>query len=857
MAMTVASAGGEHAEVIRLRAWGVPDQFGVGPVAEAEQMMMAQFRERYPWIDPISTTGLTIPGGSRTMDMVPFMQIAGDLAPDVLYVNFRQSQTYIGKKLLYPLDRYIEDLAGASIHDSSRLTEEQYVAALKRGSSWDLIEQRVPPQCWQVMRRRCPHERNCAFRAQAALPPLEDHDHVWAFPMERLVVGLQFDRSLFTEYAHAGVQPRPPRDWDELLAWAKAMTHPQRRHFGLKVSLDLPGWNFLNFLYSAGGHVVKQDGQGRWYCTLDSEEAVEAAYFYARLHLEPIEREGRLYRGVIATGSSTLSNENVRIGMTFTYLDSRVLSSSQDQNKGFGPVPAGPHGHRGSEFNARMCGIFSGLADDERRRDAAWHYIAFYDGPEARRIRTEKMVEAGLGKSVAPALLRQFNDDGRYDTILRQVPPELEAAYQEAFASGVPEPYGENCQYVYDEISKPLGEIFRNATVIDAIDRNQPDLGKAEIRRILAESTVRINQKMLGNLPPAQRQKRERVAWAAIAGVVVVFAVVLRKVVRTFRPPQINDSDVAPTWQFGRYRIAYLMMAPGIASIAIWAYWPLIQGSLIAFQDYSVLGDSRWVGASNFASVLFDGEFWQSLRVSLDYTVLFMLFGFGAPILLALLLQEVPRGSILFRTIFYLPAVLSGVVVIFLWKSFYSSEGLVNQVLNGLILIVNWLPGVDLAPIAENWLENRRFALLFCLLPTVWAGMGPGCLIYLAALKTIPEELYEAADIDGAGTWHKVFRVALPSIRPLIMINFIGAMIGSIRGAGGFVLAMTGGGPYTQQGGATEVVGLKLFYTTFGRLDFGVGAAMAWVLGAMLIGFTVMQLQRISRLEFRTTEKVS
>ena len=122
--------------------------------------------------------------------------------------------------------------------------------------------------------------------------------------------------------------------------------------------------------------------------------------------------------------------------------------------------------------------------------------------------------------------------------------------------------------------------------------------------------------------------------------------------------------------------------------------------------------------------------------------------------------------------------------------------------------------------------------------------MGPGCLIYLAALKTVPEELYEAADIDGAGILQKIFAISIPTIKILVMINFIGAMIGAIRGSGGYILAMTGGGPYTEMGGATEVIGLKLFYITFGHLQFGEGAAMAWIVGAMLIGFTVMQLKR-------------
>jgi multiple sugar transport system permease protein len=293
-------------------------------------------------------------------------------------------------------------------------------------------------------------------------------------------------------------------------------------------------------------------------------------------------------------------------------------------------------------------------------------------------------------------------------------------------------------------------------------------------------------------------------------------------------------------------------MAPALLSIALWMYWPLARGSAIAFQDYRVIGQSDWVGSANFASVLYSEEFWYSLRISIVYAVLFIALGFWVPIALALLLQEVPRGRVLFRTIFYLPAVLSGVVVIFLWKSFYSPDGLVNQLLNIGVWLINFLPGVRVSEFNSSWLESPGAALLCTLLPTVWVAMGPGCLIYLAALKTVPDELYEAADIDGAGVRRKIFNIALPSIRSLIAINFIGAVIGAVRGASAFMLAMTGGGPFGEQGGATEVIGLKIFYTTFGQLQFGVGAAMAWVLGSMLIGFTVIQLQRISRLEFRT-----
>jgi multiple sugar transport system permease protein len=128
----------------------------------------------------------------------------------------------------------------------------------------------------------------------------------------------------------------------------------------------------------------------------------------------------------------------------------------------------------------------------------------------------------------------------------------------------------------------------------------------------------------------------------------------------------------------------------------------------------------------------------------------------------------------------------------------------------------------------------------------VWAGMGPGCLIYLAALKGIADDFYEAADIDGATFVDKILFVVFPILKPLLIINFVGVFIGSWNSTAN-ILAMTGGGA------GTEVAGLHIFYKAFIFLKFGPATAMAWILGVMLIGFTVYQLRILSRLEFRTT----
>ena len=131
---------------------------------------------------------------------------------------------------------------------------------------------------------------------------------------------------------------------------------------------------------------------------------------------------------------------------------------------------------------------------------------------------------------------------------------------------------------------------------------------------------------------------------------------------------------------------------------------------------------------------------------------------------------------------------------------------------------------------------------------------GPG-LIYIAALQNIPDELYEAADVDGASIWQKLRYITLPSIRALIMINFIGAVIGAMKGGGENIMAMTGGGPYTPYG-QTEVVGLHIFWQAFGYLRFGLATAMAWIIGAMLIGFTVLQVKRLSQMDFRSAAQL-
>jgi ABC-type sugar transport system permease subunit len=135
--------------------------------------------------------------------------------------------------------------------------------------------------------------------------------------------------------------------------------------------------------------------------------------------------------------------------------------------------------------------------------------------------------------------------------------------------------------------------------------------------------------------------------------------------------------------------------------------------------------------------------------------------------------------------------------------------------------------------------------MISVIIPGIWSAAGPGCIIYLAALKGIPGEMYEAADIDGAGVLSKVFRITIPTLKPLIIINLVGATIGAFQ-ASSNILIMTGGGPLY----ATQTIGLEIFYNAFVYLKFGYATAAAWVMGALLVGFTIYQLKIVKNLRF-------
>lgn len=219
---------------------------------------------------------------------------------------------------------------------------------------------------------------------------------------------------------------------------------------------------------------------------------------------------------------------------------------------------------------------------------------------------------------------------------------------------------------------------------------------------------------------------------------------------------------------------AYLFLIGAIVLFALFSWYPMIHEILLSFQKLSLDGEpERWDGLLNYRHMLADPNFWTSVQVTLLFTGLALIFGFAAPFLLAVGLNEMRHATSYFRLLVYLPVMMPPVAAAFLWKWFYTPDdsGLFNSVLHALHLPTS------------QWLQstNSVFVVLCMVIFSTWANMGSGVLIYLAALQGIPGELYEAAELDGAGILKRVWHVTIPQTRLILSLMLLTQVVATMQ----------------------------------------------------------------------------
>ena len=297
------------------------------------------------------------------------------------------------------------------------------------------------------------------------------------------------------------------------------------------------------------------------------------------------------------------------------------------------------------------------------------------------------------------------------------------------------------------------------------------------------------------------------------------------------------------TWVRGGGATTLLFLLPTLLIFGAFSWYPIVRTVIMSVQHTNLVQPATWVGLDNFRAVLADPLLPIAVKNTLYFAALALLFGYPIPLAVAVLMSETRRRRGLYSALAYLPVVIPPVVAVLLWKTFYdaSSNGVFNT-------IFGW---VGLGP--YPWLQSPGTAMPSLVLESTWANAGATVIIYLAALVAVDTDLYEAAAVDGAGLWRKVWHITLPQLRGVLLLTMILQIIATSQV---FLepYLFTSGGPAN----ATITVLLLIYDYAFGNSlggNYGEATALSLMLAGFLAVFSLIYLRSDARLEHALTRR--
>ncbi|RKP57314.1 sugar ABC transporter permease [Cohnella endophytica] len=268
--------------------------------------------------------------------------------------------------------------------------------------------------------------------------------------------------------------------------------------------------------------------------------------------------------------------------------------------------------------------------------------------------------------------------------------------------------------------------------------------------------------------------------------------------------------------KYKTYAAGYLFLLPWLIGFVFLYLSPIIASLYLSFTKYDLLTAPKWIGLDNYKAMFTDDyRLGDSIKVTFKYVLLSVPFRLAFALGLAMLLNQGMKFLGLYRTIYYIPSLLGGSVAIsVLWKQVFDKEGIFNQAIGFF--------GIE----GPNWIADPRYAIYSLIGLSVWQ-FGSVMIIFLAGLKQIPQELYEAATVDGAGIFRKFARITMPLLTPVIFFNLTITLIQSFQTfTKAFIISGGSGGPIN----STLLYSLYLYIKGFTFLDMGYASAMAWLL---------------------------
>ena len=620
---------------------------------------------------------------------------------------------------------------------------------------------------------------------------------------------LFYNRQLLRQ---AGLDPeKPPQTWAELLTAARLMHDPKSGVYGFGMNAGeghILYKKFMPFVWGNGGRILDPDGR----FVFAGPATREALDFYLQLKdfsycekqdlLDEAFKLGRL--GLAISGSWNFA----RYPIDAPQLDFGVAMI---------PRPAADRGISTSFLGGQVLALFKGC----RNPEAAARFIRFLaTASNTLPITREAMVSF-------PADQKAYSDpffyaDQRMQVFVEQI---RTARHPPVVAAWV-------------EIEKIINEAVEKSMYGRSADKVLAEAGDryAELEQRLAEKHFEQGRSMLpgGGLAGAASEPSDSTGlWLLVllsffAVAILLFSVYLLYVRRNTVSgiPGLAGAGVCSPIERGQRTLLFL--SPWLLTFLIFWLYPLFFSFILSFCSYDAFHPAlfKFAGLQNYARLLGDRDFTGAFLNTLVFVVATTPVTTVLALALALLVNSLKRGSQFFRSVFFLPSIISIVVTATIFKSVYAPVGILNR-----LLAVFGIP-------AQAWLVDSDLAMPAIIVMNIWVYTGYYMVLYLAALKAVPGELYEAADVDGASDWQQFFHITLPQIS--YMTIFI-LTVNTIRNWQIFseIFTLTRGGPV----GSTDTLVHHLYETAFRYHEMGYASAMAFVLLVVILVFSLLQMR--------------
>ena len=616
---------------------------------------------------------------------------------------------------------------------------------------------------------------------------------LYGIPKDFTTVGFYYNKDLFTK---AGLKfPSANWTWNEYIADARAIAKLKDANGESYIGSEFVTWPMMvrAYLRSEGVEV-----RGNNFDELRLQDPkVQAALERLRSWRQDETNTLTSGRSKLATGAAVFTTGRVGMAGPFGRWVVPEYRRIRDFDWDYAPLP------RGSADGNVIATVSWSMAKQSKNKDTAWKLIRWLTSPDAQASGAKLGLAIPTNRAVAQSTA--FLDSSK------------KPLNNQGFLDPAPN------ALVVDWPANPRFEQLLGSTLDRALKVGDQTVTQStdDFNRLWnAENTSPLALGQFTVFP------WNIFGWSISLCTIVVIVVLAFLALRSY-------GDKAMTREA---RWGWLLVSPWLLGFMIFMAFPIVMSLLLSFAKWrgvSTLDEATWVGWGNYKQlVLHDERFITSLKVTLYYTIIAVPGGQLLALLAALLMNQKVRGIHFFRAAWYLPSVLAGVGVAVLWRWVFDTDGgLMNSALRPLLHIFGATPPDWFGKDAAVW-GAPAFAIM-----GFWM-VGGGMMIYLAGLQGIPEELSEAAQIDGVGPLGRFFRITIPMLSPVILFNVIMSIIGCFQ-VFTQAFVMTGGEP----GDLTRFYVLYLYNQAFEFYEMGYASAMAWILLVIILAFTMLTLR--------------